>query len=146
MEGTRGPHKYEKYLSYLKSSAIMSLRGILAARLLFKIGPEELYKIFHTHNPTYFQSFTENSALEPELSGGMRKKGCSENGVYTAKSYLPIFHLISHPSSDEMKAKSNTFKALILTNLIEECSEFFSRFRYTEYFDTRCTSEITLCN
>ncbi|XP_021944915.1 SET and MYND domain-containing protein 4 [Folsomia candida] len=124
IESTRGPHKYEKYLSYLKSSKIMSLKGILAARLLFKVGPEELYKIFTTKNESYFQ---------PSNASG-EEKGFSPNGVYTAKSYLPIFHLISHMNVDILKAKSNAFKALILTNLIDDTSQFFSRVKYNEDF------------
>lgn len=102
----------------------MSLKGILAARLLFKVGPEELYKIFTTKNESYFQ---------PSNASG-EEKGFSPNGVYTAKSYLPIFHLISHMNVDILKAKSNAFKALILTNLIDDTSQFFSRVKYNEDF------------
>jgi hypothetical protein len=100
----------------------MSLRGLLACRILAKVGPSELYRIFHTKDSLYF-----DDPLDPKY------RGYSDLFYYDPVTYLPIYHLVSH-NVDKPKGQASTFKALILTNLLTEASDFFSRFKFHDDF------------
>lgn len=98
----------------------MAYRVITTARTLFTAGPEELYNIFRTNDPLYFKP----------KSGATR--GFNSDGIYEINSYLPIYHLISHPPSNFLKDISDVFKALLMTHLIDQTTNFFRRPHYTE--------------
>lgn len=98
----------------------MACRVVTAARILLSAGPEEIYNLFKSKDPLYFAP----------KSGATR--GFNSSGIYEINSYLPIFHLIAHPQSKFLKDVSDVFKALLMTNLIDQTTNFFRRLHFTE--------------
>ncbi|ODM95186.1 SET and MYND domain-containing protein 4 [Orchesella cincta] len=114
-----GMHRNEhKYLPYLQCHP-MQCRVVTAARVIFTVGPEELYRLYETKDPIYFSA----------KSGASR--GYNKAGIYEVDSYLPIFHLIAHPPSKFVKDLSDTFKALLMTHVIEQTTDFFRKPKYS---------------
>lgn len=98
----------------------MAYRIVTAARTLFTAGVDQIYNIFKTKDPLYFLNEKSRAA-----------RGFNNVGVYEVNSYLPIFHLISHSPTNFIKDLSDVFKALLMTNLMEQTTNFFRRPTYT---------------
>ena len=105
-------HKYEcnclpyfhvnKFPDYLQMSF----------RIICKLGPSELFRLFTTKDPEYFDR-KEPFGTEP---------GCD----YKTNSYLPVFHLIGHADKQELIPKCmNEHGAHLLTTILENQTNFF---------------------
>ena len=85
---------------------------LTAVRIILKVGPQELFRLFETQDPAYFNP--------------KQPFGTETNSIYESKSYQAVLHLRTH--SDKlhfMKLLSNAQHALIATSILVKETEFF---------------------
>lgn len=102
------------------------LKDLIATRIITRAGPQLLFSLFQRRKKLNLEDVNENSEdvfFNPKKDTVF---GQNESGVYESKSYLPIYHLISHAKSTPLKdTVSNIFRAIVLTYLLRETSNFF---------------------
>ena len=85
---------------------------LLAVRVILKIGPTELFRLFQHKDPAYDDT-------EPPL-------GTEPNCMYDSKSYQTVCHLITHPDKlPVQKLVVNVLHALMGTSVLENETDFF---------------------
>ncbi|CAG7720685.1 unnamed protein product [Allacma fusca] len=124
-------HKIWPYLHAIKSSQ----RDLIATRIIELFGPRNLLDLFRQveHDEHSFNILTR--ANPP---------GFDQNHVYDASTYGPIFHLVSHSEPELLDNVSNAFKAILLTNLLKEQSNFFQQMETTDEETTAAGKESQL--
>ncbi|CAL8073674.1 unnamed protein product [Orchesella dallaii] len=117
-----GVHRYEhNYLPILH--ALQASHAIIQSlRIMALVGPPALYKLFKSQDPLYFDAKQDDGSV----------KGFDKRGIYNVKSYLPVYHLISHAhhsaslERDFQTGWMNPLRALFLKELLKRYSSFFS--------------------
>lgn len=106
-----------------------------------KAGPELLFSLFQRRKKLNENGENENSNISVNdvyfNPGKETVCGQNEHGIFESGTYLPVFHLISHAKNKPLKdVVSNVFRALVLTNLLRDASNFFDILKnhYTDEF------------
>ena len=115
-------HQYEhKIWGYLHGIET-SRRDLLATRIVAKLGPLNLYKLYGGDDSTNV-NLEENNDSVP---------GFDQNNIYDSTKYSPIYHLVAHRDGQELYDEvSHAFKALLLTCLLKQQSDFFTHIKDT---------------
>lgn len=105
------------------------MKDLISTRIVSKAGPQHLFSLFQRRKKLYWRDENENCDVVDDVYFNPGKDtvfGYNEGGVYDSRSYLPIYHLISHAKSTPLKdAVSNVFRAIVLTYLLRDTSNFF---------------------
>ena len=83
-----------------------------AIRIISKVGPDELFRLFETRNPAYFNP-KQPFGTEPDCK-------------YDSQSYLSIFHLATN--SDKLsleKSAANASHAVLASEVVDGTTNFF---------------------
>ncbi|KAJ6633489.1 SET and MYND domain-containing protein 4, partial [Pseudolycoriella hygida] len=100
-----------------------AIKDLISLRIIIKAGPQFLFNLFQRQKHLIDGNATSDIFFNPNEDTIF---GLNESGVYDSKSYLPIYHLISHARQIPLKeAVSNVFRAVVLTCLLRETSKFF---------------------
>ena len=106
-------HKYEcNCMGYFYLNSFLCYQ-LLAFRVVCKVGPEELFRIFSTKDPDYFDR-PEPFGTEPDCK-------------YESDAYLPIYYLVNH--SAQLPAgirRDMATKSLLIASILEAQTNFFS--------------------
>lgn len=115
----------------------------LALRIICTIGPKELYRLFITKDPLYFNVPKDFPLILGSNLGTQ---------VYESTTYLPIYHLVSHSQNMDKTKKeveyfTNVIQGLIYANILEKLSTFYEHCDYLsthpqEFFKTFVASII----
>ena len=85
---------------------------LMAVRIILKVGPQELFRLFETQDPLYFNQ--------------QQPFGTETGCTYDSQSYLSVFHLATNSELIEHTEKmANAIHALIATTILESKTEFF---------------------
>lgn len=103
-----------------------ALKDLIATRIITRAGPQLLFSLFKRKKLNQ-KDENENSDDDVYFNPGKDTVfGRNEGGVYESDSYLPVYHLISHAKSTPLKdTVSNVFRAIVLTRLLHDTSNFF---------------------
>lgn len=117
------------------------LKDLISTRIIAKAGPTLLFRLFQRWKKINIKDENGNSVIDGNdvyfNPGKDIVLGHNEHGVYESGSYLPVYHLISHSKSIPLKdTVSNVFRAIVLTYLLRDNSNFFNVLKntYTEDF------------
>lgn len=107
------------------------LKELMSTRIIAKAGPELLFKLFQRKKNLRMKNINGNSdvSMNDVYFNPGKETVCGHNecGVFESESYLPIYHLISHKTSANLsELVYNVFRAIVLTNLLRDTSNFFS--------------------
>ncbi|ODN05092.1 SET and MYND domain-containing protein 4 [Orchesella cincta] len=117
-----GIHRYEHSYLPILHALQCSHAVIQSLRIIALVGPTALYKLFKSQDPLYFNPKHEIDDVN----------GYDKGGVYDGKTYLPVYHLISHVQHsaslerDFQTGWMNPLRALFLKELLKRYSSFFS--------------------
>lgn len=127
-------HSFEhKMLSYHHCHE-SARKDLISTRIVTKAGPQLLFNLFQRRKMLNQKDERKDKNGSSEVSvndvyfnpGKDTVLGHNENGVYESESYLPIYHLISHANSTPLiDTVSNVFRAIVLTHLLRDTSNFF---------------------
>lgn len=106
------------------------LKDLISTRIITTTGPELLFSLFQRSKKLYRKDENENAEVHVNdvyfNPGKDTVLGHNENEIYESESYLPVYHLISHAKSIPLKdTVSNVFRAIVLTYLLRDTSNFF---------------------
>lgn len=109
-----------------------ALKDLIAIRIITRAGPELLFSLFQRRKKLFQKDENGNSEVNVNDTyfkpGKDTVFGQNESGLYESKSYLPVYHLISHAKSTPLNdTVSNVFRAIVLTNLLRDTSNFFDQ-------------------
>lgn len=107
-----------------------ALKDLIATTIITRAGPQLLFSLFQRSKKLNRKDENENCGVSANdvyfKPGKDTVVGLNETGVYESESYLPIYHLISHANSTPLKdTVSNVFRAIVLTHLLHDTSDFF---------------------
>lgn len=105
------------------------MKDLISTRIVSRTGPKLLFNLFQRRKKLNLRDENENCEIMDDVYFNPGKDtvlGHDESGVYESKSYLPVYHLISHSKSTPLKdTVSNVFRAIVLTYLLRDTSNFF---------------------
>lgn len=105
-----------------------ALKDLISTRIIAKAGPTLLFDLFQRSKMLNAEHSKSNDVyFHPDAH---TVAGHNENGVYESESYLPVYHLISHTKSTPLNdVVSNVFRAIVLTHLLRDTSNFFDQLK-----------------
>ena len=106
-------HKYDCSCMCFFYSRPHPCPDLLAFRIVCKVGPEELWRIYSTKDPKYFEKPLKPFGTEP---------GCK----YESNSYLPIHHLVNHSAQHPTQFRRLTaIISFLNASILESHTKFF---------------------